>query len=317
MIDRINLILKAKNITARQFAEEIGIQPSGMSHIMSGRNRPSLDFVKKVINRYPEIDIKWLTFGDGEMYAPSIVAVPAVSSNASSAATASQSAAAVPTSSTEAVGKSMAALAVAPTAVRTISNAPSRPQASAPVQPDLFSSMDGTLFAESPSTAEATAAMGTERSANLTEASAPSADAYAPVGENMTGAESVASGIVSAVGTSPTASTPAHVAQTVQTTGAQMSPMANTVPANPSSLAGVASTIVASPAVSPAPASDTPMQAPSQIYADRRQQSYVDENRISGLASADVPENQNLKRKKIVKVVVLYNDHSFSEYYPE
>ena len=44
MINRINLILRAKNITARQFAEEIGIQPSGMSHILGGRNNPSLDF---------------------------------------------------------------------------------------------------------------------------------------------------------------------------------------------------------------------------------------------------------------------------------
>ena len=68
MVDRINLILKAKNITARQFAEEIGIQPSGMSHILSGRNNPSLDFVMKVIRRYPEIDIQWLMFGKGEMY---------------------------------------------------------------------------------------------------------------------------------------------------------------------------------------------------------------------------------------------------------
>lgn len=68
MVDRINLILKAKNLTSRQFAEEIGIQPSGMSHILSGRNRPSLDFVMKVISRYPEIDLKWLTLGEGEMY---------------------------------------------------------------------------------------------------------------------------------------------------------------------------------------------------------------------------------------------------------
>lgn len=69
MINRINLILRAKNITARQFAEEIGIQPSGMSHIMSGRNNPSLDFVTKVIRRYPEIDANWLLLGKGEMYA--------------------------------------------------------------------------------------------------------------------------------------------------------------------------------------------------------------------------------------------------------
>lgn len=85
MIDRINLILKAKNITAKQFAEEIGIQPSGMSHILGGRNNPSLDFVMKVIRRYPEIDINWLMFGKGEMYenpATSIHALPSKPQNA-------------------------------------------------------------------------------------------------------------------------------------------------------------------------------------------------------------------------------------------
>lgn len=69
MIDRINLLLKAKNISARQFAEEIGIQPSGMSHILSGRNNPSLDFVMKVVKRWPEVNINWLVLGSGEMYA--------------------------------------------------------------------------------------------------------------------------------------------------------------------------------------------------------------------------------------------------------
>lgn len=76
MIDRINLILKAKNITSKQFAEEIGVQASNMSHIMTGRHRPSLDFVMKVVNRYPEIDIKWLTLGVGQMYAPTYAAAP-------------------------------------------------------------------------------------------------------------------------------------------------------------------------------------------------------------------------------------------------
>ena len=75
MINRINLILKAKNITARQFAEEIGIQPSGMSHILGGRNNPSLDFVTKVIRRYPEIDANWLLLGRGEMYTGATPAV--------------------------------------------------------------------------------------------------------------------------------------------------------------------------------------------------------------------------------------------------
>lgn len=81
MINRINLILRAKNITARQFAEEIGIQPSGMSHILGGRNNPSLDFVLKVIRRYPEIDANWLLLGKGEMYAVEAVERPLQSSD--------------------------------------------------------------------------------------------------------------------------------------------------------------------------------------------------------------------------------------------
>lgn len=76
MIERINLLLKAKNVSARQFAEEIGIQPSGMSHILSGRNNPSLDFVMKVVKRWPEVNINWLMFGKGEMYAGVPLSVP-------------------------------------------------------------------------------------------------------------------------------------------------------------------------------------------------------------------------------------------------
>lgn len=79
MINRINLILQAKNITAKQFAEEIGIQPSGMSHILSGRNNPSLEFVNKVIRRYPEIDANWLLLGKGQMYASGATESPAIS----------------------------------------------------------------------------------------------------------------------------------------------------------------------------------------------------------------------------------------------
>lgn len=73
MVNRINTILQAKNITAKQFAEEIGVQPSGVSHILSGRNNPSLDFVMKVVRRYPEININWLMFGNGEMWVGNVV----------------------------------------------------------------------------------------------------------------------------------------------------------------------------------------------------------------------------------------------------
>lgn len=68
MIERIKLILQAKNISVAQFAEDINVQRSGMSHILSGRNRPSLDFVIKVLKCYPEINPSWLILGEGEMY---------------------------------------------------------------------------------------------------------------------------------------------------------------------------------------------------------------------------------------------------------
>ena len=62
------MLLKAKNITVSQFTQAIKIQRSGMSHILSGRNKPSLDFVLRVLKRYPEINPSWLLLGEGEMY---------------------------------------------------------------------------------------------------------------------------------------------------------------------------------------------------------------------------------------------------------
>jgi len=49
MKERILEFLKNENKTSAQFAEEIGVQPSGISHIISGRNNPSLDFVIKIL----------------------------------------------------------------------------------------------------------------------------------------------------------------------------------------------------------------------------------------------------------------------------
>jgi transcriptional regulator with XRE-family HTH domain len=67
MINRIQLILKAKNLSPSQFADQISVQRSGVSHILSGRNNPSLDFILKVLKTYPEIDADWLLFGKGQM----------------------------------------------------------------------------------------------------------------------------------------------------------------------------------------------------------------------------------------------------------
>jgi len=68
MKERILQFLKEENKTSAQFAEEIGVQPSGISHIISGRNNPSLEFVLKMLEKYNYLSTDWLLFGKGEMY---------------------------------------------------------------------------------------------------------------------------------------------------------------------------------------------------------------------------------------------------------
>lgn len=68
MKERIEEFLRRENKTYIQFAQEIGVQPSSISHILSGRNKPSLDFVLKMLSRYKNISPSWLLFGKGEMY---------------------------------------------------------------------------------------------------------------------------------------------------------------------------------------------------------------------------------------------------------
>jgi len=68
MKDRIQLLVKALNYTAAQFADEVGVQKSGISHIISGRNNPSLDFIQKILLRFPEVNMDWLMFGKGPVF---------------------------------------------------------------------------------------------------------------------------------------------------------------------------------------------------------------------------------------------------------
>ncbi|MDE7102176.1 MAG: helix-turn-helix domain-containing protein, partial [Bacteroidales bacterium] len=69
MIRRIELVMKSQNLTSSQFADKLGVQRSGMSHILSGRNKPSLDFVLKVLAGFPDLNPQWLLQGKGKMYA--------------------------------------------------------------------------------------------------------------------------------------------------------------------------------------------------------------------------------------------------------
>ena len=67
MKDRIAHIIRAKNLTAAEFAIRLGIQPSNVSHLLSGRNNPSLDFVRKLKETFPEYNLDWIIMGKGPM----------------------------------------------------------------------------------------------------------------------------------------------------------------------------------------------------------------------------------------------------------
>ena len=68
MKERLLEFLKQENKSSAQFADEIGVQASGISHILSGRNNPSLDFILKMLEKYKFISTDWLLFGKGSMY---------------------------------------------------------------------------------------------------------------------------------------------------------------------------------------------------------------------------------------------------------
>jgi transcriptional regulator with XRE-family HTH domain len=68
MKERLLEFLHTENKSSAQLAEDIGVQASGISHILSGRNNPSLDFILKMLEKYQFLSTDWLLFGKGSMY---------------------------------------------------------------------------------------------------------------------------------------------------------------------------------------------------------------------------------------------------------
>lgn len=68
MKDRILKFIQKEGISPAHFADEIGVQRSSVSHILSGRNNPSFDFIQKILQRYSSINSEWLIMGNGDMY---------------------------------------------------------------------------------------------------------------------------------------------------------------------------------------------------------------------------------------------------------
>lgn len=68
MKEKLEYLLREKQLSATSLARLLEIQPSGISHIMSGRNKPSFDLVVKILSAFPDINPDWLLLDSDEVY---------------------------------------------------------------------------------------------------------------------------------------------------------------------------------------------------------------------------------------------------------
>jgi transcriptional regulator with XRE-family HTH domain len=67
---KIEVLMREFNLNSAQFAEEVGIKNSTLSHILNDRNKPSLDVLKKILGRFQQINPEWLILDNGKMFRP-------------------------------------------------------------------------------------------------------------------------------------------------------------------------------------------------------------------------------------------------------
>ena len=68
MNTRLKQFMAAENITQAQLADSLKVVRASVSHILSGRNNPSCEFIKALMSTYPNLNIEWLMLGKGKMY---------------------------------------------------------------------------------------------------------------------------------------------------------------------------------------------------------------------------------------------------------
>ena len=68
MKEKLDILLKKKGLSATSLARILGIQPSGLSHILSGRNKPSFDLVVKILRAFPDLNPDWLLLDSEEIF---------------------------------------------------------------------------------------------------------------------------------------------------------------------------------------------------------------------------------------------------------
>lgn len=68
MKERLEAFLQDNELKPGKFAQIMGIQPSNITHIISGRSKPGFDFISNMLTKFPELNPDWLILGNGEMY---------------------------------------------------------------------------------------------------------------------------------------------------------------------------------------------------------------------------------------------------------
>lgn len=76
MLERIKQLMEQKELTASQFADAMEVPRAVVSHVLSGRNKPSLDVVLKIASTYDDVNLEWLLLGKGKMLNTLVVNTP-------------------------------------------------------------------------------------------------------------------------------------------------------------------------------------------------------------------------------------------------
>lgn len=72
MEDRIRKFMEYKGISPSELADTIGVQRSNVTHVLKSRNKPSFQFIEKMLQVYPDLNAKWLLLGTGPMVESSV-----------------------------------------------------------------------------------------------------------------------------------------------------------------------------------------------------------------------------------------------------
>ena len=82
MREKLQKLMASEQLTSSRFAELLGIQPSGVTHLLGGRNKPSFDLVQKILRRFPRINPDWLLLDSEQMYRTEVDEQPSLINSA-------------------------------------------------------------------------------------------------------------------------------------------------------------------------------------------------------------------------------------------